>query len=608
MVRQGVKTETSIKDLNCLAVSMTKSSSRTKNLHDTAKTLSTAGQSSLSNNSGSIFDFTPINGGSSSRQNKMNLSGSTSLMMADDSNNSSFSDLAKQSSRQSFESSYFGSSFDASFTASNSSLEWAEDEAFPKSSATASTTTTTNSSTPDISDFVVLSAFQIIEPSSTNSEAHQQEEGEAEEDDDDESHSEDEAFQEEEDDDEESDEEYEEEFPEVDFDDEDITQMALAAEDAEQFFAPSPRDSVKRGGENRRPSLQKIIKQPTTPAKTLEEQAAETALCQHLARSGIEVSSQRRGRARQRGSLIKHQPSPLLARGNSSRSSMTENDVEGLRQHCRRSLSRVRTPSRTPSVSAHGRAPSSRGRHLQQHHVAAGRDRSVSRDRSAATAPAPLEIRLDRPLLGKALLGDDDSEEEEEADPWACPWIGNKAKPPGAMDPTTKDFEAPIPVLCFMNDSSHQDSVMTPAQQSLASTKSRRRHRASIREKGPTAAASSKTKSRRSLRPTKSAEQERGTARTPRSSKRVSLKDCSARSNPEQRTLSLEERLGNLKDASARSNPERSTTRHSREEGSRGTSGSEKRRPSDSKQKRHRSKGKAATTIPPLSGMQEGKP
>ena len=109
--------------------------------------------------------------------------------------------------------------------------------------------------------------------------------------------------------DDESDEDYE-----ADLNEEEITQIALAAEDAEQFLRPSPRDTSAKRNENRRPSLQKFLKQDP-PAKTPQEEAADTALCQHLARSGIESSSQRRGRARQRGSLVKHQQPPML-RGN----------------------------------------------------------------------------------------------------------------------------------------------------------------------------------------------------------------------------------------------------------------------------------------------------
>jgi hypothetical protein len=285
MSRHGVTTETSIKDLNCLAAT---NRARSKNLHDTSKTLSTA-QSSMSNsNNGSFkFDFTPINNGSSSNNSKpmnLNLSGNS----LDESMDSSFSGLVKQrtldaskQSSASFTGFGFEDSFNAIFTASDSSLEWEEHEAFPKSKRSSATEATIGSIS---SEFVVLSAFQMID--------QQQPTGEEECDDQDQDQRQDEG-----------EDGGDQRVGSLDKDDEEVeraNQAMLSAACEEQLFAPSPRDScVKRGLGVRRPSRQTHLKDGNNSvSKTAKNQAAEAAFCQHLARSGIDGGkSPRRGRA-----------------------------------------------------------------------------------------------------------------------------------------------------------------------------------------------------------------------------------------------------------------------------------------------------------------------
>jgi hypothetical protein len=568
---------------------------RSRKLHDTSTTLSTL-QSSMSNsnsnsNSGSFkFDFAPIASGSSSNNSKrMNLNLSSNSL--DDSADSSFSGLAKKrtmdASKQSGESfigSSFESSFDASFTASDSSLEWEAHEAFPRSKRSSATESTTSSSVDMSSEFVVLSAFQMIDDQQPiGEEVCDRDEGSetdrSDEDGDDESVG--------------SLEKDDEEFAKVDLHEERATQAMLLAAYEEQFFAPSPRDScVKRITGVRRPSWQTHLKDRNNSAcNTPGNQAAELALCQHLARSGIDSGkSPRRGRARQRGGF-RLQPSPLLPRRDSSHgSAMTENDVDALKS-CR-----LRSQSRTPSQRPLSRAPSTRGQCIR-----ATRDRSVSRDRSAATAPTACpESKLDQPLLGRAK---GDESEEEDVDLWTCPWGGGHK--------ATKDanHDIPIPILCFTKESSRAESVAQSRESSFS--RSHIRHRASISGYKEQTTPALKIKVRRSIRATK-VEHQKASPVSRTSSKRVSMKDVSARSNPEHRRFSLEERLGTLKDMSARSNPERNDRRvhrrHLADQESNEPGVLKQRRPSDcrpTKPRRSRSRAvaKATTAPPPLQQL-----
>jgi hypothetical protein len=272
---------------------------------------------------------------------------------------------------------------------------------------------------------------------------------------------------------------------------------------------------------------------------------------------------------------------------------MTENDIDALKS------GRLRSQSRTPSQRPLSRAPSTRGQHIHSsHHI---RNRSVSRDRSTATAPAAcLVIRLERPLLGRAK---GDESEEEDVDPLACPWVGRHKATRNAQD------GAPIPIVCFTNESSHTESVAQSRESSIS--RSHRRHRASISSNKEQTAHAFKINARRSIRASKvEHDKEPPVIRT--CARRVSMKDVSARSNPEQRRFSLEERLSTLKDFSARSNPERSDQLvhrpHIADENSNQPGVLEKRPPSDrrpTKPRRTRSRAadKATTAPPPLSSL-----
>jgi len=554
---RNVATEISIKDLACLAVPV-KSARSSKNLNDTFKTASTA-QSSLSSCSENIFDMTPICDNNNSTG--MNWSGNSLSM--DESANSSFSDLAKErsfdNSKNSFESDVSDTTFDdngyhASFSASNGSLQWDDDEVFPKPKQGSAR----RRNSVDVAEFVVLSAAQAEQKG-------REDVGEEEE----------------------------------DFSDDDEEYWnggEIPFESDHTGLAPSPRDNKLKRGDNRRSSA---LKQSFYLEKSPEDQAAEAAICQHLTRTILDGKSPRRGRGRQRS--YTHKPSQLLrldsnrsSMTDSNRSSATEGDAGALKQARLRSLSRTR--------NSHG-APHSRSSSVARHH---GRDRSVSRDRSTATASAGnLEIKLEKPLLGKA-LGDESDEDEE--NPWDCPWF----------DKFNASKSADVPLMVPVKELTVQRTAdkardagevpssmrrfMDTSEKSGASKSGKRdcRRRASTNEERqckPTSA----NRTRRSLRLTTSAKERAPT-------KRSSLNDCSSRSNPEQRA-SLGERLSHLRDSSAQSTPERRTRSISGDETDVVVAHEHRRRPSDTKPTKPRrtrsSQTKGTAQVPTLSSMLE---
>jgi hypothetical protein len=531
--RQGVHTEFSIKDLNTLAPCSIRSS----------KTCKTASTADLSNSA---------NLNNSKNNNSKNQNSCESF-------NSSFSDLAKE---RSGDFSFDSAGYTADFTASNSTLDWDDNEAFPKvkgGTATPSTTCSRSVADIDLTDFVVLSAFQV-DDSCTD---HQQvEEEESEEEDKCSEYSEDEA----------PDESDEEEFPLVDFDQ---TVVPIEDEDADDddesqvVLAPPPRDSV-RIIEKRRSSIEEDLRQ------SREDQETQAALCQFLARSGIDKSPAAR---RSRGRSFKQHSQPPIVRTDSNRSSITENDVHPAR--LRRNLS----GSRPPPTTRGRRISTNRDRSISRDRstsTARDRSRSISRDRSTATAPNPsLDIVLDRPLLGRANC--DDSEAEE--DLFAVPAVRKQASERRLSDRKHRRVSSRVHLRDSDDCSRDSSKASVPGPAKTITKRSSRRR--SVEAKPPP--------TRRSVRATKS-----GNLPT---TKRVPINDLSysTRSNPEHPTVSLEDRLNNLAliDASSRSHPETIFA-------IRGGDPERKARLPESKQVKARrkcSKMKASAVVPALNTM-----
>lgn len=536
-MRQVVTKEVSIQDLGSLRAhgNSSRAGSRnnnSKNFDDTLKTSSTM-ESSLSNSQNFFEPQNSKNNGNFNGNNSTGKSASSfhwsgkSLNMMD-SCSTSFSDLAAERSldfsRDSFESS---TSYDPDFGASASSLDWDIGEAFPKSKRSSETASTT-SSTVDMSEFMVLSAFQVDgnEKGTNNADFDSKED----------------------------------KFPDQDScDGEESAEEEQDSSDgdegqglqSQQVAVPPPRvDSVRRG--DRRATLQREAEE-----RERQDHAEKAALCQHLARNGIDNST--RGRGRQR--MGRH---TSIGRSESACSER------------QRSISRHRSLSRQRA-----------------------RGRSVSRDRSTATAPAgTLEVTVDKPLLGKSHA----EESDEEEDPWACPWFDRSISTQNAIVDTpvkertmkckptvrVKDSDA-IPTSMLDMDSSCKSNG---SRMSSKSGKELRNIQRAHSSDDPSIARDRRESKRRSFRETKSAREGRSGMRRPvtngsstdsNSSKRTSgtrrssMKDVSLQSNPERRRrVSLEERLEHMKDISSRSTPVERTV--DMEERSRGSAKSHERR------------------------------